>query len=204
MSHQDYPLFHQPLIIGQFNSLGAAPISDSNVGINHGRAWVDRYNVGMDEKNTLSEKAWFETYLHRELPLSLAMEVSVMEVCETQVQLSAPLAPNRNDKNTGFGGSLASLLFMAGWGWLFNTLRRRGINADVVVMDSTISYKRPTTGILLASCSAPSSEALGGFIKRLEHRGVARIGLTSWIGQRDEPNVMMEGRFVAKMDAEVR
>ncbi len=158
----------------------------------------------MNEENAPTEKAWFETYLHRELPLSQAMQVTVMEVCETQVQLSAPLEPNRNDKNTGFGGSLASLLFMAGWGWLFNALRRRGIDADIVVMDSTISYKRPTTSTLRASCCAPSPETLGTFIKRLDQRGVARIGLSSWIGQGDEPSVIMEGRFVAKMASGVR
>ncbi len=165
-----------------------------------GELSVDGYNIPMNEQSNTSTQAWFETYLHRELPISRAMQVVVTEVSEHQVRLSAPLDPNRNDKQTGFGGSLASLLFMAGWGWLFNTLKRLQIEADVVVMDSAISYRRPTTGELQASCQAPANAELEKFLQRLNQRGVARLGLKSWIGHQDDPNVMMEGRFVAKME----
>ena len=39
------------------------------------------------------------------------------------LQLSAPLAANVNDKGCAFGGSLASLMTLAGWGWLMLSLR---------------------------------------------------------------------------------
>lgn len=161
--------------------------------------WTDRYNGAMSNCSSGAEAAWFETYLHRELPVSTFMQVKVQEVSNSRVLLSAPLPPNRNDKNTAFGGSLASLLFMAAWGWLFNTLKRLEVGADVVVQDSEIRYRRPTTGQLLACCEPPADDALESFVARLRLRQVARISLSSWVGDRQEPNVTMNGRFVAKM-----
>ncbi|MEM1090300.1 MAG: YiiD C-terminal domain-containing protein [Pseudomonadota bacterium] len=154
----------------------------------------------MNANDAQSEQEYFETYLHRELPISRFMEVSVAEVSEQQVLLRAPLPPNKNDKNTGFGGSLASLLFMAGWGWLFNALRRAELNADIVVQDSEIRYHRPSTGDLFACCEKPPAQDYDAFLDRLEQKRVARITLSSWIGQASEPNVRMTGRFVAKME----
>lgn len=154
----------------------------------------------MDHSGSQTQQQQFEDYLHRELPISRFMQVSVQEVSQQKVLLCAPLPPNKNDKNTGFGGSLASLLFMAGWGWLFNTLKRLQLDADIVVQDSEIRYQRPTTGDLLACCEQPSSEEFNSFLQRLRQKGVARITLKSWIGQASEPKVQMIGRFVAKMD----
>ncbi len=154
----------------------------------------------MNSSDSQTEQAHFETYLHRELPISRFMQVSVAEVSEQKVLLRAPLAPNKNDKNTGFGGSLASLLFMAGWGWLFNALRRLEVDADIVVQDSEIRYHRPSVGDLLACCEKPPAEEFQAFLDRLTQKRVARITLSSWIGQASEPNVRMTGRFVARME----
>ena len=46
-----------------------------------------------------------QTYLHQHIPLSQAMQVTVMEASLQQVVLTAPLVPNINHRETVFGGS---------------------------------------------------------------------------------------------------
>jgi thioesterase domain-containing protein len=62
--------------------------------------------------------ATLQAYLHEHIPLTRALAVEVVEVGLQRVQLAAPLAPNRNHRQTAFGGSVASLAMLAGWSWL--------------------------------------------------------------------------------------
>jgi len=54
-----------------------------------------------------------ESYLHAHIPLTRAMQVSVVSVEPDSVLLSAPLAPNTNHRDTVFGGSAAAGDFTA-------------------------------------------------------------------------------------------
>jgi len=56
-----------------------------------------------------------QTYLHQHIPLSQAMQFTVVEASLQQVVLTAPLAPNINHRETVFGGS-ASAVAVFFWG----------------------------------------------------------------------------------------
>lgn len=56
-----------------------------------------------------------EKYLHEHIPLSKAMQVSVIEAGQNKVILSAPLAPNINHVGTAFGGSESTVAILAAW-----------------------------------------------------------------------------------------
>ena len=49
------------------------------------------------------------------IPLVREMQIEVLGEAEGRLRLRAPLAPNVNDKGSAFGGSLASLMTLAGW-----------------------------------------------------------------------------------------
>ncbi|MEM9529594.1 MAG: YiiD C-terminal domain-containing protein [Pseudomonadota bacterium] len=149
---------------------------------------------------TRREEQFFADYLYRELPISRAMQVRVDRVAPVCVSLSAPLEANRNDKHTGFGGCLASLLFMAGWGWLFNTLRRTGVEADIVIQDGELSFRKPTLDPLTAHCTGPGAGELELFLDKLRLKSVARLELSAFVGEADAPNVILNGRFVARLE----
>ena len=58
------------------------------------------------------------TALHEHLrliPQVLAMQVQLAGERDGRLCLRAPLGPNVNDKGTAFGGSLVSLMTLAGW-----------------------------------------------------------------------------------------
>lgn len=54
-----------------------------------------------------------EQYLHDHIPLSKAMQVSVLEASQERVILMAPLAPNINHTESVFGGSASAVATLA-------------------------------------------------------------------------------------------
>ena len=77
------------------------------------------------------------------MPPVAATGIRASEFAGDVLRLSAPLASNVNDKGCAFGGSLASLMTLAGWGWLMLSLREAGQVAEVYVADSQIRYLAP-------------------------------------------------------------
>src|SRR5579863_8533752 len=77
------------------------------------------------------------------IPLARAMQITLHRYDGDSLTLNAPLAPNVNDKGCAFGGSLAGLLTLAGWGLVLLRLKALGHDCDVYVQDSTIRYLAP-------------------------------------------------------------
>ena len=57
-----------------------------------------------------------EELFHSQIPITAHMGVEVVHYDRHNLELAAPLAPNENDKGTGFGGSRSSLLTPRGRG----------------------------------------------------------------------------------------
>ncbi len=67
-----------------------------------------------------------------------------------RVEFEVPLAGNRNDKGTAFGGSLFSAMALAGWRLCEKTAASMGISGDIVVKHSRIDFVRPAQADVLA------------------------------------------------------
>ena len=78
-----------------------------------------------------------EQYMHKHIPLSKAMAVSVVSVTDSAVTLQAPLEPNINHRETVFGGSASALAILAGWSLLHVRLRAAGIANRLVIQRNT-------------------------------------------------------------------
>ena len=78
-----------------------------------------------------------------DIPLARAMQLAVESYDGTSLTLAAPLAPNVNDKGCAFGGSLVSLMTLAGWGLVKLALDRHGKPCDIYVQDSDVRYLAP-------------------------------------------------------------
>ena len=83
------------------------------------------------------------------MPPVAALQPRVLEWRDGVLRLGAPLQPNINDKGNAFGGSLCSLMTIAGWGLGFLQLDQAGIDADIYVADSRIRYLKPVYEDLL-------------------------------------------------------
>ena len=84
------------------------------------------------------------------MPPVAAMQPSLDAWDAGMLRLRAPLAANINDKGCAFGGSLSSLMTIAGWGLAFLHVAEAGLDADIYVADSRIRYLKPVYEDLVA------------------------------------------------------
>jgi thioesterase domain-containing protein len=138
-----------------------------------------------------------EHYLHAHIPLSKAMEVSVLEAGPQSVTLSAPLAPNINHRDTVFGGSASAVAILAAWSLLHIRLTGEGIASRLVIQRNTMSYALPIDGTFTAVATAPSAENWASFLRMFKRKGRARITAASELHFAGQVAARLEGEFAA-------
>ena len=123
-----------------------------------------------------------EAVLHRDIPLTQAMGVKVLDWHDQQLRLHLPLDANVNHKSTMFGGSLYCGAVLAGWGWLHLRLKEEGIeDGHIVIQEGQISYPLPVTQDATAICVAPQEKVWKRFVATYQRYGRARLALQTWI-----------------------
>jgi thioesterase domain-containing protein len=142
--------------------------------------------------------AEFEHALLADIPLARAMQLRVHHNDDEQLILAAPLAPNINDKGCAFGGSLLSLLTLAGWGLIVLKLRALKLRCDVYVQDSDARYLAPVWTDFEARAHLAEGESWDAFAHALEARGRARLRVRCHVPLADGGEAcVLTARFVA-------
>jgi thioesterase domain-containing protein len=141
--------------------------------------------------------AELQLYLRESIPLSRAMEVSVVSVTADSVMLSAPLAPNINHRETAFGGSMSALAILAAWSLLLTRLKDEGLDARLVIQRNEMAYERPIQGEFTARSALADPEQWQQFCRMLTRKGRARIALTAVIESAGQVAGRLSGEFVA-------
>lgn len=146
--------------------------------------------------NSQVECRALDSYVYKHIPLTQAMQVHSVSLDAQGLILSAPLAANHNHQASAFGGSLASLAMLAGWGLLWLALEHgRGI--VIVVRDTHMEFLRPVKGELQAKCALPISGAWDRFNHTLARRHKSRLGLHVEIICKAVVCARCTGQFVA-------
>ena len=140
----------------------------------------------------------FEQELLAQIPLARAMQLRIGAWDGDHLAINAPLGPNINDKGCAFGGSLASLMTLAGWGLIVLKLRALGRNCDIFVQDSTIRYLAPVWSDFDAVAALADGESWPAFLAVLAERGRARLNVVCRVALADgKAAATFEARFVA-------
>ena len=135
--------------------------------------------------------------LQSEIPLARAMKVEASLFDARGLCLRAPLAPNINHKLTAFGGSLANVAALAGWGLVQLLVRDLGFPVVVVIQDCRVQYLKPVVSDIEALALLPDVVRIDKFLRTLTRHGRARLELEAHIPAADEPAVIFSGQFVA-------
>ncbi|HEX2165932.1 MAG TPA: YiiD C-terminal domain-containing protein [Longimicrobiales bacterium] len=141
--------------------------------------------------------AELQQYLHRHIPISGAMGITVEAASPDLVELRAALAANLNHRSTAFGGSVASLAVLAGWSLLRIGLDGITPTPQIVIQRSTVEYMAPIRADFSAVCRRPSEEAWQKFMSAFIRRGRGRLKLLSDVRCEGEPAGHLAGEFVA-------
>lgn len=145
---------------------------------------------------TMQDPFGLEEYLHDHIPLSKHIGVRVQEASTHIVRLLAPLEPNLNHRQTGFGGSISALAILAGWSLLWCRLRDRTEGHNIVIQRSAIDYLAPVTSDFVATCAAPSAEDWERFRRAFDGRGRGRVELDVSVLASDVLAATFTGTFV--------
>ncbi len=140
-----------------------------------------------------------ELFLHEMIPLARAMGVRIEVSDENKLVLTAPIEPNRNSLNTAFGGSLVALATLAGYGVMWELMRRdKDERAEwkIVVKDSKTAYRKPVLGELRAICERPTKAALEEFKSALQRYGKAKLKLRAAVVEKGSVAVDFQAAFV--------
>ncbi len=138
-------------------------------------------------------------FIRDEIPLARAMDLELSAHDDDRLVLRAPLAPNVNDKGCAFGGSLVSLMTLAGWGLVELALRRNDQDCDVFVGESTVRYLQPVWTDFHAEARLAPDADWTVFFDTLQARGKARVEVACQVpGTDGRPAATLAARFVAK------
>lgn len=153
----------------------------------------------MDKPDLHAAAQALVTFIHDGIPLARAMALELGDYDGERLTFRSPLAPNVNDKGCAFGGSLVSLMTLAGWGLVELALRRRGEDCDVYVGESTVRYLSPVWKDFQADAKPAEQADWATFFAMLAARGRARISVTCQVpGEDGKPAATLEAQFVAK------
>jgi thioesterase domain-containing protein len=139
----------------------------------------------------------FQRWLLGQIPLLSHMGLGRFVYDGRQLDIPAALAPNVNDKGTGFGGSQATLATLCGWSLLTLLLREQGLDCDLVIADSHLDYLSPIDADFVARARLPEPPEVEAFLARLRARGRARLELHIDVCQDARVAMHMKGRYVA-------
>lgn len=140
------------------------------------------------------------------MPPVAALGLRVSAFDGHSLRLSAPLSRNVNDKGCAFGGSMSSLMTLAGWALVTSVLVEAGLHAvdsvadgkvdgqaggpadgragpqcEVYVADSEIRYRAPLYSDLEAVAMFAEGESRQTFLDTLRARRRARIAVVARI-----------------------
>lgn len=132
------------------------------------------------------------------MPPVRAMQVRAVHYDGQVLRLQAPLASNVNDKACAFGGSLVSLMTLAGWGLVTLKLKEAGIAAEVYVADSQVRYLAPLYTDLVAEARLDDGTDWAAVLQAWHARGRARAAVQAVVpGPGGNPVADLAARFAA-------
>ncbi|GAB3028817.1 YiiD C-terminal domain-containing protein [Oleiagrimonas citrea] len=149
---------------------------------------------------TVSDRARsLERFLLDSIPPARAMQLQLLEHDAGRLLMGAPLAANVNDKGCAFGGSLTSLMTLAGWSLVELLLREHGHDCDVFVADSQVRYLKPVWEDLRAEAQFAAEADPDAFLDTLASRGKSRIQVVCRTLTSEGEAATLEARFVARL-----
>lgn len=135
--------------------------------------------------------------LATEIPLTQHLGLEVVGHDARGLTLAAPLSKNVNHEGTAFAGSVNAVAALAGWGWVWLTLRRSGHEGHVVLQDSTIQYLRPITMDFTARCLPAEDTEVERLVAGMTGHRRGRVALAVEVRSGASLVATFRGRYVA-------
>ncbi len=140
--------------------------------------------------------AELQAYIENEIPITKAIGLRVEKLAGEHV-FSAPLAPNVNNKDTGFAGSLNAVVTLACWSIVHLHCLERGLDVDIVLKESQVRFRHPVQSNFIARALRPGSASIDQFDQVLRKKGISKLNLDGVIESDSKICVEFSGTYVA-------
>lgn len=145
-------------------------------------------------------KVQLQEKLHRQIPMTKLMGLTINEYNEKELITSAPLDVNINDKGTAFGGSLNSIVTISGWSLCDLIAHELGYEkSTIVIYKNSTEFKRPVTGKIFCHSKKPSPEKIKKLKEKLQKKGSGSITIEASIIENKKECVAFEGIYIIKV-----
>ncbi len=131
------------------------------------------------------------------IPLSEAMQFTIIELNPGAILVQAPLEPNVNIHGTGFAGSIYSLAVLTGWALSTHIMTLNHMQGELVVARAEIKYRYPISGAIRCRAEA-NEEDSDGFRKGFETSGKGKLVLGVEVGESE--NAILQATYIALSD----
>ncbi|WP_331460591.1 YiiD C-terminal domain-containing protein [Halomonas sp. IOP_31] len=155
-------------------------------------------SLALPEPGQQDDLLLFQQWLETAIPMAGRFGMQRLYWQDATLLCDVHLAPNLNDKGTGFGGSLMAQSTLLGWCWTTLWLRARGFRRDVVIAEATQRFLAPVTADYRLSCRAAEPEEPTRFAAQLDAHGKGRIKLVQQIHVDDRLCFEAIGDYAAR------
>lgn len=140
-----------------------------------------------------------QQFIETQIPLSKHLNFKITTLNEDRSEFFFPLAPNKNHKNTAFGGSLYMAGTLSSYALFFHGLHAAGFSTnDIVISKGEMKYVNAVDGDFFVE-STWNEEMRQSFFNMLKAKKKARIEINSMIRCNNQICAIFNGLFVAKM-----
>ncbi|MDQ7818569.1 MAG: YiiD C-terminal domain-containing protein [Melioribacteraceae bacterium] len=138
-----------------------------------------------------------EEYIKHNIPLTNFINFNITELTHDSIRITAPLKPNDNHYGTVFGGSLAILGILAGWGLLHFNMIEDSIKGTLVIQEGKMKFLRPALTNFEAVNRALTPKIWNDFKLDFIEKGKAKIKIKSQLYSAGKLVAIHEGLYVA-------
>ena len=145
----------------------------------------------------------FQEFLHQKIPVTKAMEFSVLEFAPSKVRILAKLEPNKNHHSTAFGGSISCLMTVAGWALMYANIMETDPNAYIVISKSNIRYLKPIKKDFTAECTLTNESDKIKLFEMYNKNNKGKLTIKVYCYEDGDLAAEFEGQYVALNNNEV-
>lgn len=149
------------------------------------------------ENESVKEKMiHLEEYIKQNIPLTNFVNFKITELTSNSIRITAPLKPNDNHYGTVFGGSLAIMGILAGWGLLHFNMIEDNVKGTLVIQEGKMKFLRPALTDFEAVNLDLTPKVWNNFKQEFLEKGRAKIRIKSQLYSAGKLVAIHEGLYV--------
>lgn len=122
-------------------------------------------------------------YLITKIPAANLLGLTFSSKNDGLHEIHAPINLNKNDKNTGFAGSINTCLTLAAWSQAYKASitipKLMPLTLDIVLKENHTKYLKPICNDFYAQCLGPTPAELISLSEKLEKKTMAGLTISS-------------------------